>query len=141
LTILIKCSTWLKCICIVKWFILGSFYILYKSIQDFLHGCYFKNYYYFNIWIIYIQSPTKFPKFMWKLVFNVVDVILKFGSCKRITHKVHKKQCPIQNFQNHIFWDKKIEKETKIATHMDLWKYCQILTIQKSLVIKWLRFF
>jgi hypothetical protein len=34
------------------------------------------------------------------------------------------------------FWDKKIEKQTKIATHMDLWKYSQILTIQKSLSIK-----
>jgi hypothetical protein len=31
-------------------------------------------------------------------------------------------------------------KKTKIATHMDLWKYGQILTIQKSLIIKWLRF-
>jgi hypothetical protein len=28
----------------------------------------------------------------------------------------------------------------KIATHMYLWKYGQILTIQKSLAIKWLRF-
>jgi hypothetical protein len=31
-------------------------------------------------------------------------------------------------------------KTNKFATHMDLWKYGQILTIQKSLVIKWLRF-
>ncbi len=31
-------------------------------------------------------------------------------------------------------------KQTKIAIHMDLWKYGQILTIQKSLTIKWLRF-
>jgi hypothetical protein len=30
--------------------------------------------------------------------------------------------------------------KTKIAIHMDLWKYGQILTIQKSLTIKWLRF-
>ncbi len=35
------------------------------------------------------------------------------------------------------FWDKIFEKtKTKIATHMDLWKYGQILTIQKSLTIK-----
>ncbi len=113
MTILTKCSTWLKCICIVKWFIFGSFYILYKSIQDSLHCCYLKKYYYSNIWIIHIQSPTKLSKFMWKVVFNVVDVILKFGSCKRITHKVDKKQCPIQNFQNHIFWDKKNWKRNK----------------------------
>jgi len=32
------------------------------------------------------------------------------------------------------------EKHTKIVTHMYLWKYDQILTIQKSLAIKWLRF-
>jgi hypothetical protein len=34
----------------------------------------------------------------------------------------------------------KFEKQTKNTTHMDLWKYSQILTIQKSLAIKWLRF-
>jgi hypothetical protein len=33
-----------------------------------------------------------------------------------------------------------LKKKTKIATHMDLWKYGQILTIQKFLVIKRLRF-
>jgi len=31
-------------------------------------------------------------------------------------------------------------KQTKIVTHMDLWKYGQILTMQKSLTIKQLRF-
>jgi len=31
-------------------------------------------------------------------------------------------------------------KQIKIGTHMDLWKYDQILTIQKSLIIKRLRF-
>ncbi len=34
------------------------------------------------------------------------------------------------------FGDKKIEKQTTIVTHMDLWKYGQILSIQKSLTIK-----
>jgi hypothetical protein len=38
------------------------------------------------------------------------------------------------------FWDKEIEKQTRIVIRMDLWKYGQILTIQKSLTIKWLRF-
>jgi hypothetical protein len=37
-------------------------------------------------------------------------------------------------------WDKKIEKQTKIAILMDFSKYGQILTIQKSLTIKWLKF-
>jgi hypothetical protein len=36
--------------------------------------------------------------------------------------------------------DKKIWKTKKITIHMDLWKYGQILTIQKSLIIKQRRF-
>jgi len=36
---------------------------------------------------------------------------------------------------------KKLKNKIKIATHMDLWKYGQILTIQKSLTIKQLRFY
>jgi hypothetical protein len=38
------------------------------------------------------------------------------------------------------FWDKKLEKQTKIVAHMDLWKYGQILAIQKSLAIQWFKF-
>jgi hypothetical protein len=38
------------------------------------------------------------------------------------------------------FWDKKVENQTKIASHMDLQKYGQILTIQKLLAIKPLMF-
>jgi hypothetical protein len=38
------------------------------------------------------------------------------------------------------FGTKKIEKQIKTAIHMDLWKYGQILIIQKSLTIKRLRF-
>jgi hypothetical protein len=40
----------------------------------------------------------------------------------------------------YAFRTKKLKKITKIATHIDLWKYGQILTIQKSLIIKYLRF-
>jgi len=39
-----------------------------------------------------------------------------------------------------FFWEKKFEKQIKIAIHMDLWKYGQNLTIQKSLTTKWSRF-
>ncbi len=39
------------------------------------HGYYFLKYKYSNIWIIHVQSPTNLPKFMWKLVFYVVNVI------------------------------------------------------------------
>jgi hypothetical protein len=38
------------------------------------------------------------------------------------------------------FSPKTFEKQTKFATHMDLWKYGHNLTIQKSLTIKRLRF-
>jgi hypothetical protein len=47
---------------------------------------------------------------------------------------------PCKTFKNICFWEKEIEKKTKIATHMNLWKYDQILTIQKSITIKRLRF-
>ncbi len=33
--------------------------------------------------------------------------------------------------KTYAFRHKEIEKQTKIATHMELWKYGQILTIQK----------
>ncbi len=72
---------------------------------------------------------------MWKFIFNFIDVIFKFGSPKRKTHKVHLK-LPHLKLSKKFFWDQKFEKQTKIATHMDLWKYDQILTIQKSLTIK-----
>ncbi len=93
------------------------------------HGCYFKKYYYSNIWIIHVQSPTNLPKSMWKYLFNVANVILKYGSPKRKTHKVHRINASSKTFKNYVFGTK-IEKQTKIATHMDLWKYGQILTIQ-----------
>jgi hypothetical protein len=47
---------------------------------------------------------------------------------------------PSKTFKKYVFQIKKIEKQTKIVTHRDLWKYGSILTIQKSLTIKWLRF-
>jgi hypothetical protein len=47
---------------------------------------------------------------------------------------------PCKAFKNICFWDKEIEKQTKITTHMDLWKYGHILTIQKPFIIKRLRF-
>jgi len=85
------------------------------------------------MWIIHAQSLTNLPKCMWKMVFNVVDVIFWFGSLKRKTHKFQRNNAPSKTFKNIFFL-------TKFSTHMNLWKYGQILTIQKSLTIKWLRF-
>jgi hypothetical protein len=42
--------------------------------------------------------------------------------------------------KTYAFETKKSKKKTKIPTHMDLWKYDQILTIHKFLTIKQLRF-
>jgi hypothetical protein len=39
------------------------------------HGCYFKKYYYSNIWIIHVQSSINLSKSMWKITCNVIDVI------------------------------------------------------------------
>jgi hypothetical protein len=47
---------------------------------------------------------------------------------------------PHLKFSKNMLLGQKNWKTNKIATHMDLWKYGQILPIQKSLTIKWLRF-
>jgi uncharacterized protein YukJ len=61
-------------------------------------------------WIIHCQSPTNLPKSMWKLVFNVADVIFKFGNPEKKIHKVHMNNDPCKAFKNICFWDKGIEK-------------------------------
>jgi hypothetical protein len=48
---------------------------------------------------------------MWKLVFNVVGVIFKFESCKKITHKVHKNNAPSKISKNMLLGPKKLEKK------------------------------
>jgi hypothetical protein len=60
---------------------------------------------------------------MWKLVFNAVDVIFKFESPKRKTHKVHKNNAPFKTLKKYVFGTKKLKNKMKITTHMDLWKY------------------
>jgi hypothetical protein len=71
---------------------------------------------------------------MWLMSFFNLD-ILKGKSIKSIWIITH-----VKLSKNMLLGPKKIEKKTKIVTNMDLWKYGQILTIQKSLIIKWLRF-
>jgi hypothetical protein len=88
----------------------------------------------------YTCSITYKPsQFMWELVYNVTNVIFEFGSSKRKTHKFFKNNAPSQIFKTYVFGTKNW-KTKKIATHMDLWKYGQVLTVQKSLIIKWLWF-
>ncbi len=47
---------------------------------------------------------------------------------------------PHLKLSNNMLLGQKNWKQIKIVTHMDLWKYGQNLTIQKSLIIKSLRF-
>jgi len=66
--------------CTIECLSIGKNCTPYKFIQDFFndsngHGYYFFKCYYFNFWIIHVQSPTNLSKSMWKLVFIVVDVI------------------------------------------------------------------
>jgi hypothetical protein len=46
---------------------------------------------------------------MGELVCNVVDVILKFGSLKMKTHKVHRNNAHLK-LSKKCFWNKEIEK-------------------------------
>ncbi len=39
---------------------------------------------------------------------------------KKKTHKVHMNNGPTKALKKICFWDQKFEKQTKIATHMDL---------------------
>ncbi len=90
---------------------------LYKILWNDSNG---HGYYYFIILIIHVQSPTNLPKSMWKLVFNVADVILKFGSPKKKTHKVHKNNAPSKTFKNIFFGTKKLKNKQKLQL---IWIY------------------
>jgi hypothetical protein len=72
---------------------------------------------------------------MCKLVFNVANVILNL-EVQKIKPTKSKLIMTYVKLSKTCFWDTKIEKQTKITTHMNLWKYNQTLTIQKSLTIK-----
>jgi hypothetical protein len=128
--------------CKLRWLNIDKNYILYNTIQDSLKWfkwtwCYFKKYYYSNLWIIHVQSPINLSKFVWKLVFNVVDhVFFKFGSLKRKTHKVHRNNAPSKTFKKYVFGIMFLKNKQKLQL---IWTI-QPSTIQKFLTTKWLRF-
>jgi hypothetical protein len=78
-------------------------------------------------------------KSMWKRVFIVVDVLFNLEVLKKKPTKSKWIMTHVKAFKNIFFETRKLKKKI-IATHMDLWKYSQILTIQKFLNIKWLKF-
>jgi len=102
--------------CKLLWFNINKNYTFYKSIQFFLndsnvHGYYFLKCYYSNIWIIHVQSSRNLSKSMWKLIFNVTNVIFLFGSSKRKTHKVHKNNAPSKTFKKYASRTKKLKNK------------------------------
>ncbi len=75
---------------------------------------------------MYIQSPTKLPKSMWELIFNVADVIFKFGSPKKETHKVFKNNASSKTFKKYAFGTKKLKNKQKlnfICTYENMVKF------------------
>ncbi len=102
------------------------------------HGYYYFKCHYYNRWLINVQSPKNCNKSTSTLTSTKVDVIdlefLKWQPTQSIWIM------PQVKFQKIWFWDEEIEKQTKFASHRNLWKHGSILTIQKALTIKWLRF-
>jgi hypothetical protein len=101
----IKVNVWLSSLILIKITLLISLYKIFLNDSN-AQDCYFLKCYYYNLWIIHVQWPTNLSKSIWKLVFNVIDVIFKFGSPKRKTHKVHMNNDPCKAFKNICFWDK-----------------------------------
>jgi hypothetical protein len=93
-------------------------------------------------WFLMIPPKDIFAQIYINTYINKANVIFQFGMFKRTTHKVHMNNAPSKIFKNILvwFWNKKTKKQTNVATHKDLWKYDLILTIQKSLTIKWSKF-
>ncbi len=84
------------------------------------HGFHFFNCYYSNIWIIHVQSLTNLPKFMWKLVFNVIDVIFQFESSKRKPAKFLKIMPHLKDSKTYVFGKKKSKDKKKLQL---IWTY------------------
>jgi hypothetical protein len=51
---------------------------------------------------------------MWKLIFNVIDVIFQLGNLKRKAHKVLKNNAPSKTFKKYVFGTKKLKDKQKL---------------------------
>jgi hypothetical protein len=76
---------------------------------------------YLNILIIHVQSPTNLPKSMWKLEFNVANVIFWFGSPKKKTHKFQR-NLPHLKFSKNMLLEQKNWKRNKNCNSYGLMK-------------------
>jgi hypothetical protein len=91
------------------------------------HGCYILKYYYSNIWIIHVQSPTNIPKSMWKLIFNVTNVIFIFGSPKRKTTKSRWIMTHVELSKTYVFGTKKLKTKQKLQF---IWTYDNMIKFE-----------
>ncbi len=57
---------------------------------------------------------------MWKLIFNVTDVIFKFESPWKKTHKVHKNNAPSKTFKKCAFGTKQLKDKQELQL---IWTY------------------
>ncbi len=64
---------------------------------------------------------------MWIFLFNVINVILKFGSPKRKTHKVHKNDAPSKTFKEYDFGTKNWKNKQKLQF---IWTYENMIKFQ-----------
>jgi hypothetical protein len=81
--------------------------------------------------MIHVQSPTNLPKSMWKIVYNVIGVILKFGSPKRKVHKIQRNNAPIKTFKKYVFGTNKLKKKEKLQL---IWTYENMANFNHSKV-------
>jgi len=57
---------------------------------------------------------------MWKFVYNVINVIFKFGSPKRKTHKIQRNNAPFKTFKKYAFGTNKLKNKEKLQL---IWTY------------------
>jgi hypothetical protein len=64
---------------------------------------------------------------MWKLIFNVVDVIFWFENLKRKTHKVQMNNAPSKTFKKYAFGTIFLKNKQKLQI---IWTYENMVKVQ-----------
>ncbi len=66
------------------------------------------------------NDQQTFPNFCENLYLKWLMSFLNLENPKRKTHKIHMNNSPCKTIKKYVFGTKKFEKQTKIATNMDL---------------------
>jgi hypothetical protein len=90
-----------------------------------------KKCYYFKFWIIHVQSFTNIPKSMWKLVFNVFDVIFYLKVLKGKLTKSRWIMVNVKFSKTYSFGTKKLKNKQKLQI---IWTYENMVKINHSKV-------